>query len=58
MWFDEPRPSPERSSPTRLSTSGQPSLKGWSCKIGKHIGIAVREPYGIYMPKRHLIIRT
>jgi hypothetical protein len=30
MWFDEPHPSPERSSPTRLSTLGQPSYNGWS----------------------------
>jgi hypothetical protein len=26
MWFDEPHPSPE-SSPTKLSTSSQPSYK-------------------------------
>jgi len=27
----QPHPSPERSSPTRLSMSGQPSYKGWPC---------------------------
>ena len=33
MWFGEPHPSPERSSPTRLSTSGQTKYKGWSCRV-------------------------
>ena len=28
---DEPRPYPERSSPTRLSTTGRASYKGRSC---------------------------
>ena len=28
MWFDEPHPIPERSSPTRLSTSGKQGKKG------------------------------
>jgi hypothetical protein len=32
MWFGEQLPFPERGSPTRLSTLGQPSWKGWSCK--------------------------
>jgi len=31
MLFGEPHPFPERGSPTRLSTSGQQSFKGWSC---------------------------
>jgi len=29
MRFGEPHPSPERGSPTRLSTSGQTRYKGW-----------------------------
>jgi len=33
MWFDEPHPSPERSSPTRLNMSGQTRYKGGPCKI-------------------------
>ena len=32
MRFGEPHPSPKRSSPTRLSTSGQTSYKGWLCR--------------------------
>jgi len=32
MLFGQPHPSPERGSPTRLSTWGQPSEKGWSCR--------------------------
>ena len=33
MWFREPHLSPERSSPTRLSTSGQPSYIGRWCGL-------------------------
>ena len=33
MWFGEPHPFPKRVSPTRLSTSGQQSYEGWSCRI-------------------------
>jgi hypothetical protein len=31
MGFNEPHPSPERSSPTRLSMSGHARYKGWLC---------------------------
>jgi hypothetical protein len=33
MRFDEPHPSPKRSSPSRLSTSGQTRYQGWSCNV-------------------------
>ena len=33
MWFGEPHPFPERGSPTGLSTSGQQSYEGWSCRL-------------------------
>ena len=33
MRFDEPHPSPKRSSPTRLNTMGQTRYKGWPCTV-------------------------
>ena len=33
MWFGEPRPFPERGSPTRLSTSWQQSYEGWPGRV-------------------------
>ena len=39
MWFGEPHPFPKRSSPNRLSTSGQMKYKGWSCKLWSQDGI-------------------
>jgi hypothetical protein len=33
MWFGEPHLSPEKGSPTRLSTLGQRKYKGWSCSF-------------------------
>ena len=33
MWLGEPHPFPQRGSPTRLSTSGQQSYKGRSCRL-------------------------
>jgi len=44
MWFGEPHPVRKRESPTRLSTSGQQSYKGWSCRVfilGRNVQLSI-----------------
>jgi len=61
MWFSEPHPFPERGSPTRLSTSGQQSYKGWSCRTvftqtTATMQVQYKQPASLHYKKKKLKI--
>jgi hypothetical protein len=59
MGFDEPHPSPARSSPTRMSTSGHGRYKERSCKTFTLIlGKAVSVYETLYVPNIYQIFNN